>query len=56
MERLNENLRAADVELTQDDLRDINVALAQIDVHGLRGTGQHHRHPGAMPVRRAPGE
>jgi diketogulonate reductase-like aldo/keto reductase len=40
MERLNENLRAADVELTQDDLRDINVALAQIDVHRLRGTGQ----------------
>jgi len=35
-ERLTENLGAADVELTADDLRDINQAAAHIEVQGAR--------------------
>ena len=38
--RLDENLRAADIELRSDDLREINAATASIEVHGARGTGQ----------------
>jgi aryl-alcohol dehydrogenase-like predicted oxidoreductase len=38
--RLDENLRAADIELPSDDLREINAATASIEVHGARGTGQ----------------
>jgi aryl-alcohol dehydrogenase-like predicted oxidoreductase len=38
--RLEENLRAADIELTSDDLYDIETALSQIQVQGARGTGQ----------------
>jgi aryl-alcohol dehydrogenase-like predicted oxidoreductase len=34
--RLDENLAAVDVELTPDDLRDIEQAAAQIEVHGAR--------------------
>jgi aryl-alcohol dehydrogenase-like predicted oxidoreductase len=35
-ERLEENIAAADVELTADDLRDIEAAAANITVHGAR--------------------
>lgn len=38
--RLEENLGAANVELTSDDLREIETAVSQIQVHGARGTGQ----------------
>ena len=34
--RLEENLGAASVELSADDLRDIEVAVSQIEVHGAR--------------------
>jgi aryl-alcohol dehydrogenase-like predicted oxidoreductase len=34
--RLEENLGAASVELTADDLRDIRAAVSQIEVHGAR--------------------
>jgi aryl-alcohol dehydrogenase-like predicted oxidoreductase len=34
--RLEENLGAVNIHLTADDLRDINVAISKIDVHGLR--------------------
>ena len=36
LHRLEENLGAARVELTADDLREIEVALSQIPVHGAR--------------------
>jgi aryl-alcohol dehydrogenase-like predicted oxidoreductase len=36
LHRLEENLEAARVELTADDLREIEVALSQIPVHGAR--------------------
>jgi aryl-alcohol dehydrogenase-like predicted oxidoreductase len=36
LHRLEENLGAASVELTADDLREIEVALSQIPVHGAR--------------------
>jgi aryl-alcohol dehydrogenase-like predicted oxidoreductase len=38
--RLEENLGAAAITLTADDLRDIDTATAMIKVHGERGTGQ----------------
>ena len=38
--RLEENLGAAAIELTSDDLREINNAASKIEVHGARGTGQ----------------
>jgi aryl-alcohol dehydrogenase-like predicted oxidoreductase len=38
--RLEENLKAADIELTSDDLHEIKTALSQIQVQGARGTGQ----------------
>jgi aryl-alcohol dehydrogenase-like predicted oxidoreductase len=38
--RLAENLGAAGVELTPDDLREIASASSQIRVHGARGTGR----------------
>jgi aryl-alcohol dehydrogenase-like predicted oxidoreductase len=40
LERLEENLAAADIRLTPDNLREINTAIAKIDVQGARGTGQ----------------
>src|SRR5437870_3032655 len=43
MERLEENIGAAAVELTADDLRDIDAAAATIEVHGARGSG-HERY------------
>jgi hypothetical protein len=43
MERLDENIGAAAVELTADDLRDIDAAAAKIEVHGARGSG-HERY------------
>jgi aryl-alcohol dehydrogenase-like predicted oxidoreductase len=36
LERLNENIAAADVQLTSDELRDIESAAAKIVVHGAR--------------------
>ncbi len=36
LHRLNENIDAASVELTADDLRDINTAAVKIAVHGAR--------------------
>ena len=41
--RLDENLRAAAIELTPDDLREIDTTTATITVHGARGTG-HERY------------
>jgi aryl-alcohol dehydrogenase-like predicted oxidoreductase len=43
LHRLEENMGAADIVLTADDLRAINVELAKINVQGARGTG-HERH------------
>ena len=43
MERLQENIGATTVELTADDLRDIDAAAATIEVHGARGSG-HERY------------
>ena len=40
MERLKENLGAVEIDLTPDDLREINAAASNIEVHGARGTGQ----------------
>jgi aryl-alcohol dehydrogenase-like predicted oxidoreductase len=39
-ERLEENLGALPIELTSDDLREIDAARVKIKVHGARGTGQ----------------
>src|SRR5207245_7600823 len=36
LERLEENIAAADVELTADDLRELDVATAKITVQGAR--------------------
>jgi aryl-alcohol dehydrogenase-like predicted oxidoreductase len=43
LERLEENIGAADVNLTADDLRDIDTAAAQISVHGERYPEQLQR-------------
>jgi aryl-alcohol dehydrogenase-like predicted oxidoreductase len=43
LERLNENLSAADIQLAPDDLREISTATAQIKVQGARGSG-HERY------------
>ena len=40
LERLDENLGAAAIQLTADDLREIESAAAKITVEGARGTGQ----------------
>jgi len=40
LERLKENLGAVEVEITSDDLREIDEAASKIHVHGARGTGQ----------------
>lgn len=40
LSRLEENMGAAAIELTSDDLRDIESAASQITVQGARGTGQ----------------
>jgi len=40
MERLKENLGAVEIDLTPDDLREIDAAASNIEVHGARGTGQ----------------
>ncbi|HLV99342.1 MAG TPA: aldo/keto reductase [Ktedonobacterales bacterium] len=39
-ERLEENIGAVAVMLSADDLREIDRAFAQIEVHGDRGTGR----------------
>jgi aryl-alcohol dehydrogenase-like predicted oxidoreductase len=38
--RLNENLGATAIDLTSDELREINSATSRIEVRGARGTGQ----------------
>lgn len=43
LERLDENLRAADIQLTPDDLREISTITAKIEVQGARGSG-HERY------------
>jgi len=43
LERLDENLRAADIQLNPEDLREINTATAKIKVQGARGSG-HERY------------
>lgn len=43
LERLEENIGAADLDLTAEDLRDIDTAAAQIDVHGERYPEQLQR-------------
>ena len=40
LHRLGENLGAAAIELTSDDLREIDTATSKIKVQGARGTGQ----------------
>jgi aryl-alcohol dehydrogenase-like predicted oxidoreductase len=40
LERLEENLAAAAIELPSDDLRELDTATSQITVQGARGTGQ----------------
>ena len=39
-QRLEENLAAADINLTADDLRDLNLVTTTIQVQGARGTGR----------------
>jgi len=41
--RLEENMGAANVELTSDDLRELDTESSKIEVQGARGTG-HERH------------
>jgi aryl-alcohol dehydrogenase-like predicted oxidoreductase len=40
LERMDENLRAADIQRTHDDLHEINVATGKINIQGARVTGQ----------------
>jgi aryl-alcohol dehydrogenase-like predicted oxidoreductase len=40
LERLKENLGAVEIDMTPDDLCEIDVAVSKITVHGARGTGQ----------------
>jgi len=60
--RLHENIAAADLELTADDLAEINEAAAQITIEGarlLRRTPTHHRplnrNATRRPTRGSPG-
>jgi aryl-alcohol dehydrogenase-like predicted oxidoreductase len=39
LERLEENLSAADIQITPEDLLEINMATAKIEVQGARGSG-----------------
>jgi len=43
LERLEENLSAADIQLSPEDLREISTAIAKIEVQGARGSG-HERY------------
>lgn len=43
LERLEENLRAADIQLSPADLQEIHTATANIDIQGARGSG-HERY------------
>jgi aryl-alcohol dehydrogenase-like predicted oxidoreductase len=40
LHRLDENLGAVDVDLTPDDLLEIDAATSKIEVRGARGTGR----------------
>jgi aryl-alcohol dehydrogenase-like predicted oxidoreductase len=40
VQRLEENMGAAAIELTPDDLREIDAATSGIEVRGARGTGR----------------
>ena len=46
LERLNENLGAATVELTSDDLREIDKAASKITVYGARYPEELERRTG----------
>ena len=46
LNRLEENIRAVEVELTSDDLRDIENAASQITIHGARYPEQLQRMTG----------
>lgn len=46
LKRLEENIGAADVELTPDDLREIDGAAAKLKVHGARYPDQLERMTG----------
>ena len=43
LERLDENLGAVEVDLTADDLRDINAAASQIEIQGARYSEENER-------------
>jgi aryl-alcohol dehydrogenase-like predicted oxidoreductase len=43
LHRLEENIRAADLELTPDDLREIDSAASKITMQGARYSDQHER-------------
>jgi aryl-alcohol dehydrogenase-like predicted oxidoreductase len=43
LHRLEENIGAVEVELTPEDLRDIEAAASQIIVHGARYPEEHER-------------
>ena len=43
LHRLEENIGAVEVELTSEDLRDIEAAASQITVHGARYPEEHER-------------
>ena len=43
LKRLDENLKAAVIELTSDELRELDAATSKIKVQGARGTG-HERY------------
>ena len=40
LDRLHENIGAVAIELTADDLREIDAAASKINVQGARGTGK----------------
>ena len=40
LHRLEENMASSDIELTDDDLTEIEEATSDIEIQGLRGTGQ----------------
>jgi aryl-alcohol dehydrogenase-like predicted oxidoreductase len=42
LHRLEENLGAAEIDLTPHDLRAIDTATSDIAIHGARGTGREH--------------
>jgi aryl-alcohol dehydrogenase-like predicted oxidoreductase len=41
LEHLEENIAAAEIELTPEDLRELNEAYSQVQVHGARLSAEH---------------